>query len=71
MPKTYVSLPKGDDVVSVGLNRAVDLIAEHAIKKAAKEAKGGASSSKKKTTKKKTAKKKTAAKKTTKAKKKS
>ncbi|MAM35081.1 MAG: DNA topoisomerase I [Micavibrio sp.] len=69
--KTYVSLPKGDDVVSVGLNRAVDLIAEHAIKKAAKEAKGGASSSKKKTTKKKTAKKKTAAKKTTKAKKKS
>lgn len=32
----YVSLPKGDDVLSVGLNRAVDLIAENAIKKAKK-----------------------------------
>ena len=36
--KTFVSLPKGDEVLTVGLNRAVDLIAEHAIKKAKKEA---------------------------------
>ncbi|MGB1077559.1 MAG: type I DNA topoisomerase, partial [Bdellovibrionales bacterium] len=39
----FVSIPKssGEDVLTIGINRAVDMIAEHAIKKAAKEAAGG------------------------------
>ncbi len=38
----FVSIPKavGDDVLTIGVNRAVDLIAAHAEKKAAKEASG-------------------------------
>jgi DNA topoisomerase-1 len=70
----YSSIPKGDDVLSIGINRAVVVIAEaterraaREAKKAEKEAAGGA---KAKTTKKKTpAKKKAAAKKKTTAKK--
>ena len=34
----FTSLPKGDEVLHVGLNRAVVVIAEAAEKKAAKEA---------------------------------
>lgn len=37
---TFVSIPKSDDVLTIGINRAVDLIAAHAEKKAAKEAAG-------------------------------
>ena len=33
----FTSLPKDDDVMMVGINRAVDVIAEGAIKKAARE----------------------------------
>lgn len=33
----FTSLPKGDDVMHVGMNRAVEVIAEGAIKKAARE----------------------------------
>ena len=62
--KTFVSLPKDDEVLTVGLNRAVDLIAQHAIKKAEKEAakaaKGESKSSGKKAAPKKKAKKKAA-----------
>lgn len=34
----FTSLPKGDDVMHVGMNRAVEVIAEGAIKRAAREA---------------------------------
>ncbi len=55
----FVSIPKaeGDIVLTIGVNRAVDLIAAHAEKKAAKEAAGGGA--KKTAPKKKAAKKKT------------
>ena len=81
----FVSIPKssGEDVLTIGINRAVDLIAQHAIKKAAKEAakeaagddakadtKKKAPAKKKSTTKKKTPAKKTPAKKKTTTKKK-
>ncbi len=36
----FTSLPKGDDVLSVGINRAVDVLAEKAKKDAEKAAKG-------------------------------
>ena len=69
----FTSLPKGDDVMHVGMNRAVEVLAQAAEKraakeaaKAAKEAEKAAKPKKKKATKKKkksTAKKKTTAKK--------
>ncbi len=37
----FVSIPKDDDVMSIGMNRAVDLIAQKAIKDAEKAANGG------------------------------
>ncbi len=73
----YSSIRKsdGDDVLTIGLNRAVTLIAEAAIRKAERAAKGGqkpeaTKTTKKKTTKKKTTKKKKPAKKKSAAKKK-
>lgn len=70
---TFTSLPKGDDVLHVGMNRAVEVLAEGAKKRAAREAakaeKGTSKATtkkapaKKKTTKKKAAAKKTSAKK--------
>ena len=65
----YASIPKDEDVMTIGMNRAVDLIAEKAKRKAAKEAKAAekgttkkkSTAKKKKTTKKKTASKKKSA----------
>lgn len=72
----FASIPKDEDVMTIGMNRAVDLIAKKmerdAAKEAAKAAKGSAKKSAKKSTKKTTKKsakkstKKTASKKTTK-----
>ena len=68
----FTSLPKDDDVMHVGMNRAVEVIAEGAIKRAAREkakaekaAAGGAkkTTAKKKPTKKKATKKKSSTKK--------
>ena len=66
----FASIPKDEDVMTIGMNRAVDLIAEKMKRDAAKEAKkaekeaaGGTKKSpakKKKTPKKKSAKKKSA-----------
>ena len=58
----FASIPKDEDVMTIGMNRAVDLIAQKMERDAAKAAKGGA----KKTAAKKTAAKKTAKKKTAK-----
>jgi len=63
----YASIPKDEDVMTIGMNRAVDLIAQKMERDAAKAAKGAAKKSTKKSAKKsakKTAKK--AAKKSTK-----
>lgn len=66
----FTSLPKGDDVLTIGMNRAVEVIAVAAEKKAKKEAEkaakaaAGGADGKKSTAKKSTAKK-TSAKKTT------
>jgi DNA topoisomerase-1 len=65
--KKYTSIPKDDDLMSIGLNRAVVVIAEAAERKAAKEAKKLEKGETKKATKKK---KKKSAKKSTKSKKK-
>jgi DNA topoisomerase-1 len=67
----FASIPKDEDVMTIGMNRAVDLIAQKMERDAAKKAKGASSKTTKKTTKKaakKTAKKsaKKSAKKTTK-----
>ncbi|MEM7679561.1 MAG: type I DNA topoisomerase [Pseudomonadota bacterium] len=54
----FASIPKDEDVMTIGMNRAVDLIAEKKKRDAAKEAKKaekGAGGGKKKATKKKTA----------------
>lgn len=73
----FTSLPKDDSVMHVGINRAVEILAVAAEKRAAKEAakaakekESGKKSTTKKTTKKKATKKKTAAKKKTTTKKK-
>ncbi|MAE52409.1 MAG: DNA topoisomerase I [Micavibrio sp.] len=44
----FVSIPKDDDVMSIGMNRAVDLIAQKEIKDAEKAANGGKAPAKKK-----------------------
>ena len=72
----FASIPKDEDVMTIGMNRAVDLIAKKMERDAAKAAKGGAkkSTAKKKAPAKKKkapAKKKTATKKKTASKKKS
>ncbi len=59
----YASIPKDEDVMTIGMNRAVDLIAQKMERDAAKAAKGGAQKSSKKSAKKTT---KRAAKKTAK-----
>ena len=69
----FASIPKDEDVMTIGMNRAVDLIAQKLQRDAAKEAKKAekeAEKAKKKPTKKKTTKKKSTAKKSS-AKKKS
>ncbi len=50
----FTSLPKDDDVLTVGLNRAVDVLATAAERAAKKEAAGGGAAKKKAPTKKKT-----------------
>jgi DNA topoisomerase-1 len=44
----YTSIPKGDDVLSIGINRAVTVMAEAAERKAAREAKKSTSATNKK-----------------------
>ncbi len=48
----YASIPKDEDVMTIGMNRAVDLIAQKMERDAAKAAKGGAKKSTKKSAKK-------------------
>lgn len=64
---TFTSLPKDDDLMQIGMNRAVEVLAEGAIKRAAREAAKAAKETgkaeKKSTAKKSTTKKKPAAKK--------
>ena len=59
----FTSLPAGDEVLLVGINRAVDILAEAEIKRAAKEAAGGGKKKKSPAKKKATTKKKAPAKK--------
>lgn len=66
----FTSLPKDDDVMHVGMNRAVEVIAEGAIKKAAREKAKAEKAAAKEADKKATPKKKSAAKKKAPAKKK-
>ena len=61
----FKSLPKDDDVLTVGMNRAVDVLAQESKRPAKKKSTAKKTTAKKSTAKKSTTKKKTAAKKTT------